>query len=702
MTSSRELDIDFNPEARRFFREASADTRFDAAPVLSFLSIGFQVTWFEERHHRVWLGLLKPKSTIAQQFALNLEYVIIGHGFEEDFQQRTLLEEPPEELRFRIDSRIRFVASSAPLMKAACAAWAAENRIAIVPIDSSQIDPESDQLTEQLFDLLSASLWRRDIFDDSEPVTESSEFFGREQSVQEIVSRIFLGRPVAVFGLRKIGKTSLLRRVQGLLEADRSRVIGTAFIQCNATKYRAGRWWDVVADIAEGWTESLQRRADAVGSKVSPGARKLRNEFEADSVDPAGIAAAFEKDVEKLRRAARQIARDAGANSVRLVAILDEADELYPTNPSAGYWRRDYFELWNTLQTTKRGLDAPEDLVYVLGGVNPVGVEAGALLDRPNPLFELGTRYLGPLDEPESLDLLQGLGSRIGLQFTEASCRRAHDKTGGHPWLLRKLGSKIHLASPDRSSQETVTTRDVDRIYSRTQKAFYAHVDWILKHLRTVAPDEYELLKDIAVGGEDKYMGEWGDRQFRDTFADHLAQFGLVSFVDDVPMISIPLVREALTVPASSDFEEQKRRLKETIDDLEQSWRYRLARDIERGRSLPEAIEAIVASIPSESTQRAFGRKELTELGLAAGIDALTEGLNWNDYILLSEKYHEDISWYGEPMSKNDRIAFLRDTVEFIHIIRHNNDALLRDSLRSDGFDGLIDRLRRMQEMISS
>jgi hypothetical protein len=97
---------------------------------------------------------------------LTKEYFIIGHGFAEDFHQTTLLSEPPEDqdLPIRVDRGIRFVASASAGMEEACAGWANDKRITIVPIAEAKARNAvaQDQAQEVLFDLLRGSLWRRD------------------------------------------------------------------------------------------------------------------------------------------------------------------------------------------------------------------------------------------------------------------------------------------------------------------------------------------------------------------------------------------------------------------------------------------------------------------------------------------------------------------------------------------------------------
>src|SRR5262245_47987187 len=127
----RTLDID--SEARRFLERANAATRAVAEPVLSFLSAGFRITWLKEESSRIWAALLKPGDAVRRQFGLTSEYFLVGNGHDEDIFRRTLLMEPPQEVRGRVDPQIRFVASPERNLKDSSASWAMQNRAAVVP-----------------------------------------------------------------------------------------------------------------------------------------------------------------------------------------------------------------------------------------------------------------------------------------------------------------------------------------------------------------------------------------------------------------------------------------------------------------------------------------------------------------------------------------------------------------------------------------
>lgn len=695
------VHIDFGGDALASFNKASAITRDDARPVLDFLSAGFVITWFQERSPRLWLALLKPKDKVRDHFLLSMECLLIGHGFPQDFQQRTLLAEPPDDISFRVSKAIRFVSSSAAMMRAACAAWAVQNRIAIVPIDDASIDRGDPD--GALYKLLSDALWRRDVFDDSEPVIHASEFFGRELVVQELVSRVYLGQLAAIFGLRKIGKSSVLRRVMELLDADTLHLCVTSVVLCNATRIKSGRWSIVLNDLLADWADVLNRRAKAMGSPTEVTPRRLAGITQTGKPAPTDgqIADAFQYDVEKILRVARSLAERSHSQGIRLVALFDEADELYPDGADPGYWRYDYFALWNTLQTLKRGLDDPTEFSYLLFGVNPTGVESGSILGKANPLFELSPNYLKPLAKSGAKALLCGLGERVGLSFDDAAVAAAFEISGGHPWLLRKLGSQIHKAS-QAGAAATIDEGTVRRVFERTKRTFYQHVDWILQHLKNVAPDEYRLLKDIAVGGKDRYHSEWADVQFRETFAEHLAQYGLVHFEATVPAISIGLIRNALASPNPTLFADQKSVLREMGEALEDLIRIRISTDVANGRSPEEAVAFVVEAVPKEAKHRPKDREQLRSLGLSAGMRALVEALNWGDYLLVLARPDSGIVWSGSPMDISERQALLSETITVFHLARHNNDSALQKEFECPGYNSIIAKLGRCREMLGA
>lgn len=690
--------VNFHNEARAAFEAASLETRSHANAVFELLSHGFQVTWFREVERRVWQSVIKPTAALGENFGLREECFVLGNAYETDFHQATLRHEPPPELLERLDPRIRFIASEAPMVDIWSSAWAQKHHATVVIVKTRPLGAEG-RTAEALYKLLSSSLWRRDLFAGAEPVRLPSDFYGRELAVGELFAHVASGTPVAVFGLRKIGKSSLLGRVEDLLRDDTSAVTATAFLSANTARIKSGRWWNLAAEVVAAWQTQLQRAAEKSGSKLRPKADRTSELVRKNIVDAFQLATAFDRDIQDLLKTARRLQAELGRDSTRLVLFLDECDHVYPHLHDSNHWKTDFFVFWNTIQATKRGLERPAELVYVLGGVNPSGVESGSLLDLPNPLFETQKLYLSPMTLEDAGTLLRGLGSRMGLTFDEAAVSAAFALVGGHPLLLRKLGSALHEECGTRAARTAVSDGLVRRTFSKRKREFYNQIQWILEHLAKVAPDEEKLLRDICGSGA-AYASLWGENGFRETYAHHLEKYGLLRFENDLPMLAFALVKEALQRPVASELAEQKKILKEVVESIEVAARIRLRTDLERTRTPLEAVQAIVNAIPSDAKNRAMGRQDLLDLGEAAGVEAVLQALNWGDYEILFARYFDEFEWFGGVMEKAERLANLKEVFKDAHLIRHNNDHELRGAIQAGGFAAFYAKFSAIRDMV--
>jgi AAA+ ATPase superfamily predicted ATPase len=93
--------------------------------------------------------------------------------------------------------------------------------------------------------------------------------------VNEVLAKIIAGSPVAIFGLRKIGKSSLMGRVEDILLSDSGSVTATAFLLGNATRISSGRWWHVAQDAIRDWQSALDTLAKKEGLSIRVKAEKL-------------------------------------------------------------------------------------------------------------------------------------------------------------------------------------------------------------------------------------------------------------------------------------------------------------------------------------------------------------------------------------------------------------------------------------------
>ena len=110
----------------------------------------------------------------------------------------------------------------------------------------------------------------------------------------------------------------------------------------------------------------------------------------------------------------------------------------------------------------------------------------------------------------------------------------------------------------------------------------------------------------------------------------------------------------------------------------------------------------MVQAVPKESAYRAKNREQLRAIGSTGGLRALLEALNWEDYLLLADRFADQVRWVGDALSSKERVAKLRTTVkEIVHPIRHNNDHELQQLITQRGYDAVQAELVSLLGMVA-
>ena len=82
---------------------------------------------------------------------------------------------------------------------------------------------------------------------------------------------------------------------------------------------------------------------------------------------------------------------------------------------------------------------------FVIAGVNPYAVENISINGEQNPLFNIfQIHYVTGFDRNDIKNMVQILGQRMGLLFSEKFCGKIYDNFGGHPLLCRLACSAVH------------------------------------------------------------------------------------------------------------------------------------------------------------------------------------------------------------------------------------------------------------------
>lgn len=275
-------------------------------------------------------------------------------------------------------------------------------------------------------------------------------FFGRAAEIADL-----LGDPHGgwgwIAGLRRIGKTSLLRQLEHLAGADAGR--GTTL----------PLFWDLqgvggAEELALTFTDALLDAEEALARL---------------GVAPAEIEAIEDGDV---FAALAKLAPVLSARSARLFVLCDEADELLALERNApGLATR----LWGTLA----GFGA--------AGADGARVVLASSL-RLCDARDLGKRALEPFAVPRYLGVLTGDEARALLRqepaFDARTIETLRTGCGDHPMLLQLAARRCQeLGDAEAALLQMAADRSVEHLLA---------VDFDL-----LAVEEQRLLRSVAAGG---------------------------------------------------------------------------------------------------------------------------------------------------------------------------------------------------------
>ena len=256
---------------------------------------------------------------------------------------------------------------------------------------------------------------RYDPYDLRDPVAGSFSFFGREPIINDLLRGVSEGRPVGLFGLRKLGKSSLLKALSNR----------ATFPVASVNLQTAGddSFEDLFARITKLWKESLRVHYDMLWSPPVFTAKGATNTF-----------------VTAVRDLLDQIEHKCG--EARLGLLLDEIEVIVPRPDGTGPDLKRYLTLLRAL----RGLvDEGNRLSLIVAGLNPSVNRINSWDGEQNPTFSLfQDSYLPPLAVEDCIQMVRNIGKQVGLEYDEESLKAISELSGGHPFLARQLCSLLY------------------------------------------------------------------------------------------------------------------------------------------------------------------------------------------------------------------------------------------------------------------
>jgi hypothetical protein len=285
-----------------------------------------------------------------------------------------------------------FIGDEMPEVLAFRRIWSYQSQLRLVPLSLTMVRSalREHSASRDLDRLVQQSGRQMDLYDVRSPAVDQLEFFGRQELLERVSASLNKSQSVDVWGLPSMGKTSLLWRLKETLV---NPIVA-------------------YADFGYGW----QGRNGFQVQILKDLTRDLWLKYDRFLEIEEGTA--FE---DQLLSVAEAVPGEE-AGQARIVLLLDDVSVMPPVEQ-------------------KHILDA-------LRGLAEEAALALVVTWRDAVLPLVADQALPPLSEEACTTLMVTLGARMGLDFAPESLLRVYQETGGHPFLLRQLGSAIARQVP--------------------------------------------------------------------------------------------------------------------------------------------------------------------------------------------------------------------------------------------------------------
>lgn len=441
----------------------------------------------------IWL---KPNKRVATGLSTSREIAVVVTTFP-SLQQRTVkfAKEVILSSKGRLDSSVVLIAHQDAAGDESLCEWGKELGLLVLPVFMKGDWRRHDRSLEAL---LSRYLYASDPFDLAGPIRNQGQFYGRSDAT-DVARRLQEGQVKAYFGIRKIGKTSMINRI---IDQARSRFGSVC----------------VMADCQNDGISSLDatRLIDSVTGAIIEARDDPSDSYR--SVIPLTYN-------DNIKDAHSQLQNIVETTSRPIVLVLDEVDFITPGSPTADHWASDFNPLFRSLRAVyQETCRIGKNFSILVGGVSSRwffvesirGVENAALAFVPE-------EYLGPFHRAQSTNMIKALGRSAGLLFADESAAIVADVCGDMPYWIRKCGSFIHrqLDPDDRPVQVNAQQcRELCDAFSQGDGAELAEVS--IRHLLRVFPQLVAVV-------EASYAGDKIEDRRLIRFRQVLQKYGIVN-----------------------------------------------------------------------------------------------------------------------------------------------------------------------------
>lgn len=293
--------------------------------------------------------------------------------------------------------------------------WGRELGYKVVPIYRSRAG--AIPTTEVLRRSLARDLFTYDPFSLTGPVLADSEFFGRRNTAIDTLRQLQNGRILSIFGIRKLGKTSLINRVVTLArESGEPRI---AMIDCSVDGFNSLSAAEALKAIAKLAKMAATRGYAHISEALKPSNKDLVPVFEDLWSTP---------------------------NPKPLALIFDEVDYITPASPTRSHWKKDFNVFWREFRVVYQEAQRMGfPLSVLVSGVSSHAFRVESFDGIENSVLHfVPESYLAPFARHASKQMIKDLSKRCGLLISDEDQDVFAAACGDFPYWIRLAGSYLH------------------------------------------------------------------------------------------------------------------------------------------------------------------------------------------------------------------------------------------------------------------
>ncbi|KPA10419.1 hypothetical protein MHK_009379 [Candidatus Magnetomorum sp. HK-1] len=390
------------------------------------------------------------------------------------------------------------------------------NHCEVIPIVARKLVKAiaTDNPRETLIELEDPFIVRLDPYTESKPVHDPTWFYGRDVLMNRIPPSLAQGQHVGLFGLRKVGKTSLINLLK-----QRFASTPIVFISCQGIDLTAQSFFE---DILRQLTNELK----SLGQDNIPDYSGCKNSED------------FKQQFLQLYELRKQ-----SGHPHPFLMMLDEVDRLFPDRKleQSAAILKEYIHIFSML----RGMaETNRCLVILVAAYRPHVNRHNQLSDAigENPMFKSFTEeYLGFFNLEDSSKMIHEIGGWKDIQWEKKAAHRVFHYCAGHPLVTRYFASD----ASDQGSQKYVDLDKVEQTAATIIKTFRKnHIGNYFKEsiFELLTLKEQECLFMIC-RGDNQELHESKIPEELESALTNIENFGIVNNVDGQLMISSELFK---------------------------------------------------------------------------------------------------------------------------------------------------------------